>query len=139
MATRGETQFLKVFPNHTMLTPPQRRGAGHDPKTWTACLDGRKPNSRVNSRIPSFRLNSRRPNYIFQRSKSNWRDFKILNFSGPSLLGMSSSTLQSNFLSGGLLCQMVIVISFALERKLHQLTMHLDWDPNDSRPNQTEW
>ena len=43
--------------------------------------------------------------------------FKILKFSGPSLPGMTSSTLQPHFLSGGLLWQMVIVISLARERK----------------------
>ena len=34
---------------------------------------------------------------------------------------------------------LVIVISFAQECKLHQLTMHLDWDSNGSNPYQTEW
>ena len=70
---------------------------GRDLKNSTACLNGRKPN------------------YIFQRSKSNWRLFKILKFSGPSLLGMTSSTFQPNFLSGSLWWQTVIVISFARE------------------------
>ena len=38
-------------------------------------------------------LNGRIPNYCL---------FKILKFSGPSILGMTSSTLQLHFLSGGL-------------------------------------
>ena len=33
-------------------------------------------------------------------STSNWLFFKILKFLGPSLLGMTSSTLQPHFLSG---------------------------------------
>ena len=126
--TRRETQFLKVYANHTMLTPSQCTAhlamflrtqfisAGQDPKKCTACLNGRKPNSRL------------------QRSKSNWRLFKILRFSGLSLLGMKSSTLQPHFLSGGLLWQMVIIISFAWRHKLH-----LDWDLNGSKSYQTEW
>ena len=46
---------------------------------------------------------------------------------------MTSSTLQLHFLSGSLLWQIVIVISFARDRKLHQLTMHLDWELNGSK------
>ena len=43
----------------------------------------------------------------FQRSKSNSQLtlFKIVKFSGPSLPSMTSSTLQTHFLSGGLLWQ----------------------------------
>ena len=47
----------------------------------------------------------------------NWFFFKILKFSGPSLSGMTSSTLLPHFLFGGLFWQMVIVISFARECK----------------------
>ena len=77
----------------------------------------------------------KKTNFIFQRSKSNWRLFKIPKFSGPSPLGMKSSTLQPHFVSGALLRQMVIVTSFAHERKTA---------PNDYAPElrdfyQTEW
>ena len=72
--------------------------------------------------------------------KLNWRLFKILRFSGPSLLGMTSSTLQSHFLSGGLLWQMATIISFLRERK----TAPNDYAPglkdsNRSKSCQTEW
>ena len=65
--------------------------------------------------------------------------FKILRFSGTFLLGMMSSTLQPHFLSGGLLCQMVIVISFSRESE----TAPNDYAPglrdsNSSKPYQTE-
>ena len=113
---RRETQFLKVFANHPMLTPPQ--SAVH--LVMFKIFVGRDP--KKNQHL----------------SKSNSRLFKILKFSGQSLPGMMSSTLQPHFLSRGLLWQMVIFISFAREWKLHQLTMHQDLDPNGSKPYKTE-
>ena len=89
--------------------------AGWDPKNWTVCLNGRKSNYLSTVENPT----------ATQWSKSNWHLFKILKFLGPSLLGMMSSTLQPHFLSGGLLWQMVIVISFPRAIiKLHQMTMY---------------
>ena len=49
--TRGETQFLKVYTNHTMLTPPQRAAhlvifkisVGRDPKNPTTPFNGQNP------------------------------------------------------------------------------------------------
>ena len=55
-----------------------------DLKNSTACLNGRKLN------------------YNSQWQNLNWCLFKILKFSGLSLLGMTSSTLQPHFLSGSL-------------------------------------
>ena len=125
---RRETQFLKAYVNHTMLTPPQH--AAHlvmfkisihlcwlRLENWTSCFNS--------WRLNSVFFNGRIPNYIFQRSKSNWHLFKILKFSEPSLPGMTSSTLQPHFLSGGLLWQVVIVISFVHERK----TTPIDYAP----------
>ena len=48
-------------------------------------------------------LNGRRFTALSPWSNLNWLFFKILKFSGTSLPGMTSSTLQSHFLSGGLL------------------------------------
>ena len=139
---RREIQFLKVFDNHTMLTPPQC--AVHlvmfkisihlcwlRSENWTACLNGRKLNYIFQQSNTQLHL---------QQSKSNWHLFQILKFSGPSLLGMTSSTLQHYFLSGGLLWQMVIFISFTRKGK----TAPSDSapgprDPNSSKPYQTEW
>ena len=45
---------------------------------------------------------------------------KILKFSGPSLLSMTSFTLKPHFLSGFLMT-IVILISFARERKLYPI------------------
>ena len=52
--------------------------------------------------------------------------FRNLPNSQPSLLGMTSFTLLPHFPSGGFIITIVIVISFAHERKLHQLTTHLN-------------
>ena len=57
------------------LTELFKMSAGRNPKNSTACLSGRKVNCL----------------------------FKILKFSRPLLLGITSSTLQPHFLSGGLL------------------------------------
>ena len=87
--TRRETQFLKVFAKHTMLTPPQHAAhlvmsmisVGRDPKNQTTFFNGQNSTLALMVR---FRL-------IL---------FKILKFSGPSLPAMTSSTLQLHFLSG---------------------------------------
>ena len=82
---RREIQIIKAHANHTMLTSPTMRhilwcygviSAGRDLKTQP---------------LPSTAENSIKCL------------FKILIFSGPSLLGLASSTLQCHFLSGGLL------------------------------------
>ena len=129
--TRRETQFLKVYANHTMLTPPQCvahlvmfKISIHLCQLRSTCLNGRKPN-----------FNSQRLNTQLHLST-----VKILKFSGPCLLDTTSSKLQSHFLSGSLLWQMVIVISFACEHK----TAPSDYAPelrdrNGSKSYQTEW
>ena len=101
-----ETQFLKAYANHNMLTPPQR--AAHlvmfkislhlcrsRSENSTARLNGRKPNCLFNGLIPRTHL---------------------VKFS-PSLIGMMSFTLQPHFQSGVLLWQMLIIISFPCGRK----------------------
>ena len=97
MATRGEKPMITILcwphPNARRILwclRSQFISAGRDPKNSTTCLKGRKPNCRL---------------------------FKILKFSGPSPLGMTSSPLHPHFLFRGLLWQMVIVISFPWERK----------------------
>ena len=132
--TSRETQFLKkpILIIIWWLHPNTRRilwflrsqfiPAGRDLKKSTAFI------------------NSRKLNYPFNDQILNCCLFKILKFSGPSLLDMTSSTLQSHFLSGGLLWQMVIVISFPCERK----TAPNDYaprlrDPIGSKPFLTEW
>ena len=127
MAIRGERQFLKVYANHTMLTPPQRAGhfvifkisisACRDPKNWTS------------------RLNGSKLNYIFQQSNT-----QLMFFQNPQILRTITSGhdvihTPATFSIWGLLWQMVIVISFAHERK----TAPIDYapglrDPNSSKP-----
>ena len=119
--TRGETDFLKAYANHTMLTPlhawhilwflrSQFITAGRDPKNSTALLNARKLNY----------------------------SFKILKFSDPSLLGMTSSRLQPHFRSRGLLWHMMIVVSFPHGRKTAPFdSAHGLRDPSSSKPYQT--
>ena len=107
--TRRETQFLKVFCNHTMLTPPPTFGtsqfisADRDPKNSTlrlkgwiiyspVCLNDR--NSIVCLQGPMSTLN-----YLFFKIFFK-TFFKIFKFSRPSLPSLTSSTFQSHFLSG---------------------------------------
>ena len=113
------------FMAYQQLTPPQRAvhlvmfkiSVGRDLQNSTACLNGRKPKS------------------IFQRSKSNWSLFKILKFSWPFHDVINTP---APFPVWVFIMTMVIVISFVCERILRQLTMHRDWDPNGSKPYQTE-
>ena len=103
-----------------MLTPSQRAAhlvvfkifVGRDPKILTAAAAATVEKSTLchNGRNSIVCLHG-------PMSTFNWRFFKILNVSGPSLSDMTSSILQPHFLSGGLLWQMVIIISFALERE----------------------
>ena len=96
------TQLWKFYANHTMLYPLCWRAAhlvmfkisvGRDPKNPTTSFNGRK----VSSRPQWSNLNFSVSMVQFQLTL-----FKILKF---SLLGMTSSTLQPHFLSGGLLWQ----------------------------------
>ena len=76
--------------------------------------------------------NGRKLNSVPQWQKLNclppWSNlfFKILKFSGPSLLGMTSSTLQPHFLSGGLLWQWWLSYPLHASVKLHPMTMQLN-------------
>ena len=83
MATRGE-RHNSYYADHTMLTIPNARRI-----LW--CLGsqfisaGRDPRNR--------RRNGRKLNSMSQWSNLNWLFFKIFKFSGPSLPGMTPSTL----------------------------------------------
>ena len=77
-------------------------------------------------------------NFSTPYSDLNWIFFKTFQILSPSLLGMMSSTLSSGhdvihtpalISSLGFIMTMMIVISFARERKLHQLTTHLNCKP----------
>ena len=100
-----------------MLTPPQR--AAHLVMFKISIHLYRSRSARLNSRKPNSRLNSRRPNDIF-------------NNQNPPDVSSEHDVIHTpaHFLSGGLLWQMVIFISFARERKTV---------PNYSKPYQTEW
>ena len=114
--TRRETQFLKVFSTHTLLTilsdhPPHgasrhvKISDSRDPKNPTTC-------SMVeNSTLCLYARNSTL--YCYGPISTD----SFLKFSGQSLPGMTTSTLQPPFLVWGFIMTMVIVISFAHEHK----------------------
>ena len=101
-STRGETQFLKVFRNHTMLTTPQnvQHISWSNLNFSTPWSD---PTSHHHGRTPTSTvcLNGRELNCLPTWSKVNSRlFFKIFKFSEPLLPGMTSFTLQLHFLFG---------------------------------------
>ena len=127
-STRGERQFLKVFRNYTMLTTPPTLGTfrgGLDlnsslpveirkiqpytstVETPTTRLHGRELTSlsqwqKLNC-LPAWpNLKSSTSTVCLNGPKStpNWLLFKIFKFSGPSLPGLTTFTLQLHFLSG---------------------------------------
>ena len=126
--TRIETQFLKAYANHT--TWPQRAAhlvmskvsVGRDPKNPTTSFNSRKSSLCLHGHI----------------STPNWQFFKIFKYSGPFLLGMTPSTLQPYFLSGGLLWQWWL--SYPLRASVKCTNWLYTWavNPNSSKPNQTE-
>ena len=65
--------------------------------------------------------------------------FQILKFSWPSLLGMTSSSLQLHFLSRGLLWPWWLSYPLHANVKLHIMTMLRTLNPNCSKPYQIEW
>ena len=88
--TRRETQILKVYANHTMLTTQCWRSAhlvmfkisvGRDPKNPSTCLNVWELNS-----MPQCQKHNSLPPW----SNLNWLFFKIPKFSGPFLPGMTS-------------------------------------------------
>ena len=102
-STRGERQFLKVFRNRTKLTTPQR--SVHlevqsqlltimvGPQLLTIMVGPQLQLSASMSDNPTVGLHG-------LMSTFNWLFFKIFKFSGTSLPGMTSFTLQPHFLSG---------------------------------------
>ena len=99
IATRGE-RHNSYYADHTIW--PHKRAVhpvmfktsvGKDPKNSTLRLNGRITNSRLNGRNSTVCLRG-------LMSAFNWLFFKNLKFSGPSLPGMTSSTLHPHFLSG---------------------------------------
>ena len=108
----------------TMLTPSWRDAhlvvikisVGRDPKIPTEFFNGRNS--------PPY-LNGKNSTVCLHRPISTHKllFFKILTFSGPSLPGMMSSTLQPHFLSGGLLWQWWLSYPLRTSVKLHPMTM----------------
>ena len=138
-----ETQFLKVFRNHTMLTPPLKFGtsrgvlrsqfisAGRDRKNITL----RIPNYRLSALMAETQLSAS----MVQCQLPNCLFFKIIKFSGTSLPGMTSSSLQPHFLSQGSLWQWWLSYPFRASVNCTNWLYTWTLNPVSSKPNQTEW
>ena len=85
-------------------------------------------NPQLHGRIPTSQHYDRTSTSQHPGRNSTESFFKIFQILSPSLLGMTSSPLQPHFCLGFIMT-MVIVISFVHERKLHQLTIHLNSKP----------
>ena len=126
--TRRETQFLKVFANHTMLTPPQL--VAHLVMFKISIHLCRSTHEKRNSRCNGGKFNSmlqwQKLSSLPPSSNLNWLFFKIAKLSGPSLPGITSSTLQPHFLSRGLLWQWWWSYPLRASVKLHPMTIQLN-------------
>ena len=105
--TRRETHFLKVYDNHTTLTPPPR--AAH--------LVMFKISTCRNPKNSTARLNGRKLNYFFSKSSNSpdhlfW-GLRHLHSSPVSCLGVYYDIWW-------------LSCSFNTRVRLHYLTMHLD-------------
>ena len=137
-STRGE-RHNSYYADHTIW--PHQRAAhlvifkisvGRDRKKTQLHLQRPKSNSRPNGRNSTLCHHG-------PISTLNWLFFKILKFSGPSLPGMTLSTLQPHFLSGDLLRQWWL--SYSLRTSVNSTNWLYTWalNRNSSNPNQTEW
>ena len=112
---RRETQFFEVFANQTMLTQPQR--AAHLVMFRSLPVEIWKI---------QLHLSTTEIQLVFSTVK-----IQLRRFQNSQILWTISSEhdiiyTQAPFLVWAFLMTLVIVISFAREHKLHQLTMHLN-------------
>ena len=107
--TRRETQFLKVFANHTMRTPPQR--AAHLVRFKISFHLRWSEPDKLNRRRDDRKLNS-----LPQWANLNWL-FSICSNSLDHLFQPWHLHTPAPFPVRGFIMTMVIVISFAHERK----------------------
>ena len=144
--TRGETQFLKVFRNHTILTTPPTFGTSRgvldlNSSSLVGTRNGRKLNSMAENSIlcPNGRssivcqhgpisispLHGQTSTSQHQGRTPTKSFSKFSKFSAH--LFWAWHHLHSSLISClGFIMTMVIIISFAHERKLHQLGTHLN-------------
>ena len=100
--TWRETQFLPCWPYYAGPTNARR---------FLWCLRS------LSVEIRKTQLHLQRTKSNSQLLTFNWLFFKILKFSGPSLFGHDVSHTTAPFPAWGFIMTMVIVISFAHERK----------------------
>ena len=73
------------------------------------------------------------------RVESQQTPFSKSPNSQPIASGDDAVHTPAYFLSGVLIMTFMIVISSARERELYSMCVHLNKEPNSSKPNQTEW
>ena len=115
--TRKEAQFLLCWSYYADYTQRAAHlvmfkiSVGRDPKkttiTSTVKSNSQRPNPTLTSMVESQLLNR-----------------LYFKFSGPSLPGITSSTLQPHFLYGGLLWQWWLSYPLCTSAKLHPMTMY---------------
>ena len=129
--TKRET-ILKSISYHTMLTTPQRSAHLVVQSQFLKTMVGRQLliiivghqllNTMVGTQLQLSTSMADNPTVCLHCPKStlNWLFFKIFQFSGPSLPGVTSFILQPiSYLR--FIMTIVIVISFAQERKLYPM------------------
>ena len=115
--TRRETQFLKVFRNHTMLITPTTFGTSRG-LISNSQLHGRTPTSQHHGRTQLLHtMFGPQLHNIILRTQLNL--FQKLPNSQPISSGHDVIHTPASFPVWGFIMTMVIVISFARERKLH--------------------
>ena len=120
MATWGE-RYNSLKPMLTILCWPHPNA-----RCILWCLRSQFISASRDWKNLTARHNSRKLNCPFKDWILNYCLFKILKFSGPSLLGMTSSTLQSHFLSGVYYDKWWLSYYLHTGIRQHHQTMHQD-------------
>ena len=108
--TRRETQIIKAYANHTILTPPHARRTLWCLRSQLISL-GRDPNWSVLIRSEKLSCTLQQSNStVFSKSSKSLDHLFWARRQPPTLF--TPTAVQPHFLFGGLLWQMMIVISF---------------------------
>ena len=118
--TRREKQFLKVFRYQTMLKTPHR--SAH------IMVQSQILNTMVGTQLLLSASMADNPTVGLHGPKStpNWLFFKIFKFSGHSLPGMTSFTLQPHFLSGIYYDKWWLSYPLRTSVKLYPMSVHMN-------------
>ena len=115
--TRRETQFLKAYANHTIWPHPN---------AWRILWCLRSLSVEIRKTKLPFKRSKSNSLPQWQKLNSNWCLFQNQQILRTISYGHDVIHTPDPFPVWGFIMTMVIVISFALERKLHQLTIYLN-------------